>query len=199
VLAQYGDESESGASGCEGVEAGRVRIRQLMSPGSSNGRHAKKITAQSGAISMPTPVRTQRRLDFVDTDMAGHRHFSNFFRFMESAEIEVFAVRCKCGSMRTPEGQRIGFPRVWSGGVRLPAAGPVPDVIDIIVRVDKVGAKSVTYRFDFEKPGQLSSPKGISSPSACKTAGDQFNPSRFPPEVRSKDGIATGKRRSGGR
>ncbi|MFO0803044.1 MAG: hypothetical protein U0791_07980 [Gemmataceae bacterium] len=28
------------------------------------------------------------RVDFGDTDMAGIMHFANFFRFMESAEID---------------------------------------------------------------------------------------------------------------
>ncbi len=37
---------------------------------------------------MTTPFTTTRRVEFGDTDMAGIMHFANFFRFMESAEID---------------------------------------------------------------------------------------------------------------
>ena len=37
---------------------------------------------------MSTSFRVQRRIEFCDTDMAGIVHFANFFRFMESAEVE---------------------------------------------------------------------------------------------------------------
>ena len=33
---------------------------------------------------------TSRRVEFVDTDMAGIVHFTNFFRYMEQAEAEFF-------------------------------------------------------------------------------------------------------------
>src|SRR5262245_66132989 len=35
---------------------------------------------------MPYEFKAQRRVEFSDTDMAGIMHFSNFFRFMETAE-----------------------------------------------------------------------------------------------------------------
>ena len=39
------------------------------------------------------PFRTTRRVEFCDTDMAGIAHFSNFFRWMESAEVEFLRQR----------------------------------------------------------------------------------------------------------
>ena len=42
---------------------------------------------------MADPFRTTRRVEFVDTDMAGIVHFSNFFRWMESAEVEFLRAR----------------------------------------------------------------------------------------------------------
>ena len=37
---------------------------------------------------MSTPFSHQTPDEFCDTDMAGIVHFANFFRFMESAEVE---------------------------------------------------------------------------------------------------------------
>ena len=37
---------------------------------------------------MPCEYRTRRRIEFVDTDMAGIVHFARFFVFMEAAEHE---------------------------------------------------------------------------------------------------------------
>ena len=39
---------------------------------------------------MPSTFRDRRRIEFYETDMAGIVHFSNFFRFMESAEHAFF-------------------------------------------------------------------------------------------------------------
>ena len=35
---------------------------------------------------MPYEFKVQRRVEFSETDMAGIMHYSNFFRFMETAE-----------------------------------------------------------------------------------------------------------------
>jgi acyl-CoA thioesterase FadM len=37
---------------------------------------------------MASEYRSQRRVEFAETDMAGVAHFSNFFRYMEMAEHE---------------------------------------------------------------------------------------------------------------
>ena len=60
---------------------------------------------------MPTPFHTTRLVEFADTDMAGIVHFANFFRFMESAEVEFLRSRGLSVAMIW-EGMKIGFPRV---------------------------------------------------------------------------------------
>jgi len=39
---------------------------------------------------MPCEFRVTRRVEFAETDMAGIVHFSNYFRYLESAEHEFF-------------------------------------------------------------------------------------------------------------
>lgn len=101
---------------------------------------------------MAEPYRATRRVEFADTDMAGIAHFANFFRWMESAEVEF--LRSHGLSVALPwEGRKIGFPRVAAS---CDYVRPVlfEDVVDIEVRVERVGRKSVTYTFDFFKGGE---------------------------------------------
>ena len=44
---------------------------------------------------MATPFRVTRRVEFHETDMAGIVHFSNFFRYMEFAEVEFLRWRAE--------------------------------------------------------------------------------------------------------
>jgi YbgC/YbaW family acyl-CoA thioester hydrolase len=102
---------------------------------------------------MNTPFRTSRRVEFADTDLAGIAHFANFFRYMEAAEVDFLhalglSVRLEC------EGQRLGFPRVAAACDFL---RPVTfeDMLEIDVRVDKIGRKSVSFTFDFYCRGEV--------------------------------------------
>src|SRR5271165_2650167 len=96
---------------------------------------------------MSKPFRTTRRVEFVDTDMAGIVHFSNFFRWMESAEVEFLRSRGLSVKLSW-EGQVLGFPRVSAACDYLRPAR-FQDLLEIAVRVEKVGKKSVTYAFEF--------------------------------------------------
>ena len=102
---------------------------------------------------MSAPFRVSRRVDFADTDMAGIIHFSNYFRYMEYAEVEF--LRSKGLSVAWPQthGERFGFPRVAAAcDYRRPVR--FDDVVEIAVRIARIGTKSVTYEFDFTCRGQ---------------------------------------------
>lgn len=98
---------------------------------------------------MPVVYRTQRRVEFSDTDMAGIVHFANFFIWMEHVEQEFLRSIGLSVSM-TWEGDRIGFPRVSAGCDYL---SPVTfeDVMDIQLSIVKIGSKSISYQFAFSK------------------------------------------------
>jgi len=60
---------------------------------------------------MPYEFKARRRVEFSDTDMAGIMHFSNFFRFIETAEHGFY--RSLGFSVVMPETDpRLGWPRV---------------------------------------------------------------------------------------
>src|SRR5262245_65558124 len=100
-----------------------------------------------------TAFRTTRRIEFCDTDMAGIVHFANFFRFMESAEVEFLRARGLSVKLDW-EGQTIGFPRVSARCDYLKPAR-FEDVLDVLVTIDNIGRKSVTYAFEFQLRGEV--------------------------------------------
>ena len=97
--------------------------------------------------------RTKRRIEFGDTDMAGIVHFANFFRFMESAECKFLRSRGLSVTMDW-EGQAIGFPRV-SASCDYVSPARFEDVLEVAVSIARVGAKSVTYAFEFTRGNAL--------------------------------------------
>jgi YbgC/YbaW family acyl-CoA thioester hydrolase len=101
---------------------------------------------------MSAPFRTSRRVEFADTDMAGIAHFANFFRYMEAAEVDYLQALGLSVDVQW-EGERLGFPRVAASCDYL---RPVtfPEVLQIEVRVDRVGRKSLSYAFDFFSGGE---------------------------------------------
>ena len=66
---------------------------------------------------MAYEFRILRRVEFSETDMAGIVHYSNFFRYMESAEHAFFrslGLSVVDRPEHAPEGERVGWPRVSS-------------------------------------------------------------------------------------
>src|SRR5229473_1069139 len=101
---------------------------------------------------MTETFHTTRRIEFADTDMAGIVHFANFFRFMEAAEVEFLRSRGLSVSLNW-EGKRIGLPRV-SASCDFLRPVTFQDVLDVAVRVQSIGNKSITYSFEFSKGGE---------------------------------------------
>jgi 4-hydroxybenzoyl-CoA thioesterase/acyl-CoA thioester hydrolase len=98
------------------------------------------------------PFHTSRMVEFADTDMAGIMHFSAFFRYMEAAEHEL--LRELGFSVYTEiDGDVVTFPRV-AASCEFHSPARCEDVLDIDVTITRVGAKSVTYAFQFTQHGR---------------------------------------------
>jgi acyl-CoA thioester hydrolase len=91
-----------------------------------------------------------RRVEFSETDMAGIVHYSNFFRYMETAEHAFFR---SLGHTVIHDAQfdpRIGWPRVHAEcDYRLPLR--FEDEVEIHLLVSEKKSKSLTYLFKFRK------------------------------------------------
>ncbi len=123
-------------------------------------------------------------MEFVDTDMAGIVHFSNFFRFMESAEVS-FLQSLGLSVRMQAAGQTLSLPRVAAS---CDFIKPVrfEDVVEIDVTVAKIGRSSITYAFDFTHSGQPVA-RGQTTCVFCRVSpGEQLQPIEIPAEFRTK-------------
>src|SRR4029450_9063646 len=102
---------------------------------------------------MSTAFITSRRVEFCDTDAAGIIHFVAFFRMMEQAEHDL--LRSVGLSVMMPDADgKISWPRVASKCEFLAAAW-FEEVLQIEVRVARLGERSITYAHRFLRDGQL--------------------------------------------
>lgn len=110
---------------------------------------------------MAEVFRTTRRVEFRETDAAGIAHFSSFLCYMEQAEHDL--LRTLDWSVMIPHEDTgyLSWPRVH---VECDFQGTVQfeDILDIAVDIVRLGARSVTYRFQFTCKGrQIASGKTI--------------------------------------
>src|SRR5208282_6783738 len=90
-----------------------------------------------------------RRVEFSDTDMAGIMHFSNFFRFMETAEHAFFRSLGFSVISRKTE-PPIGWPRVHAH-CDFKAPLRFEDEVEIHLLVREKKSKALSYVFKFRK------------------------------------------------
>jgi 4-hydroxybenzoyl-CoA thioesterase/acyl-CoA thioester hydrolase len=96
--------------------------------------------------------RTQRRIEFSDTDLGGIVHFSRFFVFMEGAEHEFLRSLGTSVDFKI-DGHKAGWPRL-SATCEYKSPARFEDVLDIEVRVLRKGRRSLTYGFEFSIEGR---------------------------------------------
>jgi acyl-CoA thioester hydrolase len=93
--------------------------------------------------------KQQRRVQFPETDMAGIMHFSNYLRFMEEAELEMYyslGLEIDGANDEIP----FGLPRVHAE-VDFRAPLKYRDVVETQVLVRRIGNKSLSYDFFMRK------------------------------------------------
>src|ERR1700744_4060851 len=98
---------------------------------------------------MAYEFKATRRVEFSDTDMAGIMHYSNFFRFMETAEHAFFrSLGLSIFADKThPE---VGWPRVHAEcDFHQPLT--FQDEVEIHLLVSEKRSKALSYIFNFYK------------------------------------------------
>jgi acyl-CoA thioester hydrolase len=126
--------------------------------------------------------RDRRVVEFADTDMAGIVHFANFFRFMEAAE-HAYLRACGLSVFHVFDGQTVTFPRVSSSCDYLRPAR-FADVLEVEVRVARIGRTSVQYAFTFYK-GDEEVARGQITAVLCRVREDRsLEPFPVPDPIR---------------
>ena len=94
---------------------------------------------------MPYEHTSTRRIEFSETDMAGLVHFSNFFKYMETAQRDFFEA-AGVDLIRTEPGELVGWPRVRAE-CKFSAPLRFGDTIDIHLAVKSVKDRAIDYQF----------------------------------------------------
>jgi YbgC/YbaW family acyl-CoA thioester hydrolase len=98
---------------------------------------------------MSCEFRITRRVEFSETDMVGIMHFSNFFRFMETAEHAFF--RSLGYSIHTTQlSTPVGWPRVHAEcDYKKPLR--FEDEVEVQLLVREIRERTIRYEFIFRK------------------------------------------------
>lgn len=92
---------------------------------------------------METTFKTQRRVEFNETDMAGIAHFTNYFKYMEEAEHAFLRSRGLSVVLDDEKG-KLGFPKMYANcDYKRPVR--YEDVVDIEVQIRCDDGKTITY------------------------------------------------------
>ena len=94
-----------------------------------------------------------RRVEFMDTDMAGITHFTAYFRYMETAEHELFRSLGLAAATKDSE-RHLGWPRV-SCGFDFKAALRFQDAFEVHIGITKIGRRSVSYQANIIRDNEL--------------------------------------------
>lgn len=86
-----------------------------------------------------------RRIEFSETDMAGLVHFSNFFKYMETAERDFFEA-AGVDLIHTKPGELVGWPRARAE-CKFSAPLRFGDTIDIHLAVKAVKDRAIDFQF----------------------------------------------------
>jgi acyl-CoA thioester hydrolase len=130
--------------------------------------------------------RTERQIEFADTDMGRIVHFSRFFVFMETAEHQFLESLGSSVEFES-EGKKVGWPRVAAScEYRRPAL--FGDRLEIVVRIERHGTTSLTYSFSFLRDGaEIAS--GRMTSVCCILDGGEVRPIPLPPKLSERIGV----------
>ncbi len=135
---------------------------------------------------MPYEFKLTRRVEFVETDMAGIVHFSNFFRMMEATEHAFF--RSLGFTIHGHEsGSTFGWPRV-SASCDYQRPLRFEEEVEIHLLVAEVRSRSIRYQFVFRQPGGGAEIARGAMAAVCATvdkATGKLVPVRIPEAVKT--------------
>jgi acyl-CoA thioester hydrolase len=95
-------------------------------------------------------IRLRRRVQFSETDVAGIVHFSNFFRYFEDAEHELWR---EAGLSVHPEKSSIGWPRV-AASCEFHRPLKFEQEFEIGVRISDLSRRTITFVGEITRNGE---------------------------------------------
>lgn len=130
---------------------------------------------------MTHEFRSERRVEFAETDMAGILHFANYFRYMEEVEHEFFRSLGLRIHYETDEGFR-GWAR-GEASCRYELPLRYEDVVDRHLRVVEKRSKSIRYEITFEMHGEVVARGQVTAIHVGKDGQGRMRALPIPPDV----------------
>ena len=128
--------------------------------------------------------RTQRRVEFRDTDAAGIVNFSVFFTYMEQAEHELLLSR-GLHVMTHDDAGSVSWPRV-AARCDYQSSARFEDLLDIEVTISRLGKKSITYEFHFSVGGRAVASGEVTAVCCRIGAGSELKSIPIPPDFTAR-------------
>jgi YbgC/YbaW family acyl-CoA thioester hydrolase len=125
----------------------------------------------------------KRRVQFVDTDLAGVLHFSNYYRLMEEVECAFWRSLGMSTVGRDPDPQ-VSWPRVSSSCEYLSPAR-FEEELDLALSIVEIGETSISWAVEFRR-GSERIARGRMTSVCCAMTEDGFGPTAIPEAIRSK-------------
>ena len=131
---------------------------------------------------------TQKRVEFHETDRVGMAHFSNYFRYMDTAVAEFFRALQLPGPLTRywggNEDDEMDWPYVnVSCDFKKPAQ--FDDLIQIHIWVQRIGNKSLTFGISYQKESEE---LAVGQVTVVCSKGIRGQPKaiEIPPEIRQR-------------
>ena len=134
---------------------------------------------------MASFFKSTRRVEFYETDMAGIVHFSNFYKWMEQCDHEFFRSLGLSIVRNQPDGTTIGWPRV-SCQCRFESPAHYDDVLDVLLTVQRIGVKSLTYDIAFTNNGRSVARGTLKTVCCLMRPGQPLKSLEIPDDYRSQ-------------
>ena len=134
----------------------------------------------------------ERRVEFFDTDRAGMVHYSNYFKYLDTAVGEFFRALGLPGPLTQVWGgtkdQELDWPYV-SASCDFKKPAQFDDLLRIHIWVKRIGNKSLTFEVSFQKEGdELARAQAVTVCS--KGVQGQPRPLSIPDEIRDRICVA---------
>jgi acyl-CoA thioester hydrolase len=124
----------------------------------------------------------RRRVQFAETDVSGIVHFTNFFKYVEEAEHDMW--RAAGLSIATPD-HEIGWPRIAASfEYRRPLR--FEDEFEVHLRVAEKTSKTMRYRAELRQNGELMAEGSLSIICVRRKRGEPIKAIDIPADIAAR-------------
>ena len=135
----------------------------------------------------------QRRVEFHETDQAGIIHFSNYYKYMDTAVAEFFRALALPGPLTNYWGGNQPDEFDWpylKASCEFKKPARFDDLLQIRIQVTKIGNSSMNFAISFAREGEEIA-LGEILVVCCKTIDGLPRSQKIPSEIRERIAVAS--------